>query len=120
MTLRSCTICGTPSHGPRCAAHATQRGYHTSHWQIIRTRRLELDGYRCQLQHPTCTGYATTVHLDPACGGNHLLATLNNTTSACRTCHGVEDAPRASGYAATSAQRGGSTTSTKGRGLALI
>jgi hypothetical protein len=38
---------------------------------------------------------ATTVHLDPACRADHSLATIDNTRSACRHCHGVEDAPRA-------------------------
>lgn len=72
-----------------------RRGTFTTEWRRLRIARLQMDGGRCQLKHYGCTEQATTVHLDPACKGNHALATLDNTRSACRHCHGVEDAPRA-------------------------
>jgi hypothetical protein len=53
-----------------------------------------MDGGRCTFRLDGCTGRAETVHLAPELGGNHLLATLENTGSACRRCHGVTDAPR--------------------------
>lgn len=89
-----CLDCGRPCSGPRCAEHTVEKGYATEHWKIIRAERLALDRHICQLAHPSCTGRATTVHLDPTCNGDHTLATLDNTLSACLHCHGVEDGPR--------------------------
>jgi hypothetical protein len=96
---RACLECGRPtSNGNRCPEHAIRYGYTTPHWQTVRKQRLAYDGHLCQLRRDDgCTVRATTVHLDPACNGNHALATLDNTVSACLHCHGVEDAPRASG-----------------------
>jgi hypothetical protein len=42
-----------------------------------------------------CTEVATTVHLDPKLGGDHLRATITDVTSACAHCHGVVDGGRA-------------------------
>ena len=86
---------------PRCRTCTQPDGYSSSHWQRVRRQRLNLDGHRCTLNHPGCTTVATTVHLAPELNGNHLLATVDNTRSACRRCHGTEDAPRANGYPAT-------------------
>jgi hypothetical protein len=94
---RPCLDCGTPTDGSRCPDHAIRYGYATPHWQAVRKQRLALDRHLCRLQHDGCTVRATTVHLDPNCNGNHLLATLDNTVSACLHCHGIEDGPRASG-----------------------
>ena len=100
--LRPCLTCGTPTrNGPRCRTCTQPAGYATAHWQRIRRQRLNLDGHRCTLNHPGCTTVATTVHLAPELNGNHLLATIDNTRSACLRCHGTEDAPRANGYPAT-------------------
>lgn len=101
--LRACLSCGRPCQGPRCYQHSTDKGYSTQHWQRTRRARLTIDGYRCQLRHSGCTIHATSVHLDPNCNGDHSLATVSNTLSACASCHGTEDAPRSSGYPATSA-----------------
>jgi hypothetical protein len=96
--MRACLDCGRPTPtGNRCPDHAVHYGYASTHWQAVRRARLNLDGHLCQLRHDGCTVRATTVHLDPACNGNHNLATLDNTVSSCLHCHGVEDAPRASG-----------------------
>ena len=97
-TLRPCLDCGRPTRGSRCPDHTIDPGYRTEHWQNVRALRLIYDGGLCQLDHPGCTGVATTVHLDPSCAGDHRLATVDNTLSACAHCHGVEDGPRASGY----------------------
>ena len=81
--LRPCLDCGRPTrNGSRCTEHATSYGYTSSHWQQVRASRLAFDGHRCQLRHPGCTGRATSVHLDPACNGDHALASIQNTTSA--------------------------------------
>ena len=75
------------------AGSAKRRLYGRSrkHWQVIRLHRLALDGYRCQIRLDGCLMIATTVDLDPAVGGNHDLATLGNTRSACAFCHGKVD-----------------------------
>lgn len=108
MIVKTCAKC--PVHIPvtetYCTTHRAAEehrrsrkrqtmGLSTGHWRRVRAARLRLDGHRCQLKHPNCTGKATTVHLDPSCQGNHRLATINNTRSACAQCHGTEDAPRA-------------------------
>jgi 5-methylcytosine-specific restriction endonuclease McrA len=67
----------------------------TTYWRKLRVLALQRDNYRCTLRHPGCTERANTVHIDPRLKGNHLAATLNDCRSACRHCHGVEDAPRA-------------------------
>ncbi len=90
----------------RCPEHQRQanrasyqkskaQGHFTRGWKQLRLQRLAVDGHRCQLRRPGCTVVATTVHLDPSLRGEHRLATLENTLSACRRCHGSVDAPRA-------------------------
>ena len=66
-------------------------GYNTAHWKRVRQSRLMYDKWLCTIQLPGCNGWATTVDLDPALNGNHALATLDNTRSACRHCHGKVD-----------------------------
>jgi 5-methylcytosine-specific restriction endonuclease McrA len=79
----------------RRAAKAQRNGLRTPHWRAIRKARLLMDGGLCVLKvDDGCTVYAETVHLAPELEGNHLLATTENTRSACRHCHGVTDAPR--------------------------
>jgi 5-methylcytosine-specific restriction endonuclease McrA len=74
---------------------AKKAGLRTGYWRSVRLARLQMDGWRCALQiDEGCSGYAETVHLAPELKGNHLLATTDNTRSACRHCHGVVDAPR--------------------------
>jgi len=105
--LRACLDCGRPCRGTRCHSHARNHGYADTHWQTIRKQRLLLDGHACTFRYDGCTRRATSVHLDPRCNGNHALATLDNTRSACAHCHGIEDAPRSNGYDATSTTHGG-------------
>jgi hypothetical protein len=105
--MRPCLKCGRPTTGTRCPEHAIRYGYATSHWQTVRKQRLASDGWLCRLRHDGCTVRATTVHLDPHCNGNHLLATLDNTVSACLHCHGVEDGSRASGNRMVEPNTGG-------------
>ena len=66
-------------------------GHHRAHWRRIRAARLTLDGHRCQIRLDGCTGTATSVDLDPRLNGQHDLATLDNTRSACAHCHGKTD-----------------------------
>jgi len=71
-------------------------GHEVTHWIKLRKQALERDGHQCQLRASRyCAGVADTVHLAPQCGGNHWNATLDDCTSACRSCHGTVDAPRA-------------------------
>jgi 5-methylcytosine-specific restriction endonuclease McrA len=94
-----------PAGERRCPAHeqaenarraekSKRNGLKTPHWLAVRKARLLMDGGLCTLKLDRCTIYAETVHLDPECRGNHLLATTENTRSACRVCHGQVDAPR--------------------------
>jgi 5-methylcytosine-specific restriction endonuclease McrA len=79
----------------RRAAKSKRNGLRTPHWLAIRKARLLMDSGLCVLKvDDGCTVYAETVHLAPELKGNHLLATTENTRSACRHCHGVTDAPR--------------------------
>jgi 5-methylcytosine-specific restriction endonuclease McrA len=79
----------------RRALKAGKAGLRTRYWREVRLARLQMDGYRCVLQHDGCTGYAETVHIPPELKGNHLLATVETCRSACRRCHGIEDGGRA-------------------------
>jgi 5-methylcytosine-specific restriction endonuclease McrA len=104
---RYCVVHGVVDHDHRCGAWgvgtenskrtiiARNHGTSTSHWKELRALALERDGHACRLQHEGCTGHATTVHIDRRLRGDHRNATLADCTSACRHCHGVEDAPRA-------------------------
>ncbi len=76
---------------------AKNHGTLTTHWKKLRAQALERDGYTCTLRHKHCTVRATTVHLDPRLRGDHRNATLADCRSACRRCHGKEDAPRSKG-----------------------
>lgn len=70
-------------------------GTNTTYWRRLRRLALQRDGGLCQLRHRGCTQLADSVHIDPHLNGNHRIATLGDCTSACKRCHGVEDAPRA-------------------------
>lgn len=104
--VRACAGCGRPTANVRCRrctigenqrrhVKAVANGLHSAHWANVREQRLALDGHLCTIRRPGCTVRATTVHLDPELRGDHLKATLQNTRSACRSCHGTVDAPRA-------------------------
>ena len=90
-----CPTCGRLSQGSYCPEHRRTYNYPTAHWAQIRRTRLAYDNHTCQLNLPGCTHQADTVHLDPTLNGNHLHATLYNTRSACRHCHGTLDGARA-------------------------
>ncbi len=103
---RACVVCGRKSKGSRCPTHAREQslarqlrdrlyGYSRAHWKHVRKERLEYDGYICQLRLPGCTLRATTVHLHPSLEGHHDIATRDDCLSACASCHGTVDAPRA-------------------------
>lgn len=103
--VKSCSICGRRAPGGVCPEHgspeqrrrARQRdsGRDTKHWRELRAQRLAFDAEVCQLRLAGCTVHATTVHLDPAFGGDHQAAQLADVVSACLHCHGATDAPRA-------------------------
>jgi 5-methylcytosine-specific restriction endonuclease McrA len=76
---------------------ARANGTKSAGWATLRQQRIQLDAGLCTFQLPGCTGAAETVHLDAELKGNHWQATLDNTRSACRHCHGVVDAPRSRG-----------------------
>jgi 5-methylcytosine-specific restriction endonuclease McrA len=70
-------------------------GRTTAAWQRLRLAAFYRDGYACQRCSRTGTRHTLTVHLDPALEGNHWIATLDDLTTLCRSCHGSIDAPRA-------------------------
>lgn len=89
-----CRAC-TREDNLRRARRNRAYGYSSWHWQQLRRRRLELDGYSCQLKLGRCTNIATHVHLKPELEGNHLAATIDDCVSCCANCSGSVDAPRA-------------------------
>jgi hypothetical protein len=76
------------------------KGYSSANWQKVRLQRLELDQHLCTIQLPGCERIATTVDLHPSLNGDHRLATIETTRSACRHCHGAADGGRRTGAAA--------------------
>jgi DNA-directed RNA polymerase subunit RPC12/RpoP len=101
VTKRACLDCARPidSGRRRCEKCESKRFYASRDplWRVVRAARLELDGHRCQLRFPGCTGRATSVHLAEELGSDHRRATVENTLSACAHCHGVKHAPKAMG-----------------------
>jgi 5-methylcytosine-specific restriction endonuclease McrA len=94
--LRRCPACQRAENARR---HAKQEahGRNTPEWLTLSRTRRALAG-RCELQlDEGCTGRPETAHLNPARGGEHRGATLEDVRAACRQCHGVADAPRAEG-----------------------
>jgi 5-methylcytosine-specific restriction endonuclease McrA len=87
-----------PEHQRQWIARKNEKGKRaglkSAHWRQVRGARLQLDGYRCTFKLDRCTGAAEAVHLAPELGGNHLLADISNTRSACRVCHGIVDGAR--------------------------
>jgi 5-methylcytosine-specific restriction endonuclease McrA len=79
----------------RRAQLSKRHGLKTAYWRKLRQQALARDGGLCALRHPGCTGRAETVHISAHLHGNHLAATLSDCRSACRRCHGKQDAPRA-------------------------
>ena len=69
-------------------------GRTTAAWQRMRHAAFHRDGYACRRCGKTGDRHTLTVHLNPALGGNHFVATLADLTTYCRRCHGSVDAPR--------------------------
>ena len=69
-------------------------GRDTQRWKKLRQAVLERDGHAC-----TRCGYTAhlTIHLDPAHGGDHRTATVDDCTTLCRSCHGRADGGRQTG-----------------------
>src|SRR5262249_50206944 len=74
---------------------AKAQGRRSPYWARLRAAALARDGGYCQIRLEGCTLIATSVHIAPALGGDHWLATLEDCLSACHHCHGSTDAPRA-------------------------
>ena len=93
LYVGTCDPCYRQDNSRR-AQKAKANGTKSAHWIRVRAARLALDRGACTFQLAGCTTRATTVHLAPELHGNHYQATVDNTRSACRHCHGVIDAPR--------------------------
>jgi hypothetical protein len=96
LTTHRCSLkWGTGTDNQLRARKNKAHGTHTSYWRQLRQQALERDGYQCRLNvDHRCTRRATTVHIRPELGGDHLRAGLNDCVSACRTCHGILDGRR--------------------------
>jgi 5-methylcytosine-specific restriction endonuclease McrA len=103
--LQPCLVCGTPVRGAYCPEHddrnarrrqrQEEHGRNTPEWIALSRTRRALAG-RCEVQlDDRCTGQPDTAHLNPDRHGEHRGATLDDVRAACRHCHGVADAPRA-------------------------
>ena len=117
---RGCGRAFTPVSGrrrnDRCPEHAAaqaqrrdkqkavknrEQGRTTQHWKRLRVQALDRDDYTCQV----CGQPAVSVHINPALGGDHRAATLDDCVSACLSCHGRLDGQRG-GYTAALNRRG--------------
>jgi 5-methylcytosine-specific restriction endonuclease McrA len=87
-----CSLCALEDNTRRNQL-ARRHGLNTKRWRLLRDSTLARDGHRCQ----QCGDPANTVHIDPKLKGNHNVATLNDTVTLCRRCHGSLDAARARG-----------------------
>ncbi len=105
--MRACAKCARaiPATERYCAEHKRAEnarrnaknkafGRNSAHWQKVRKQRLELAGFRCELQLAGCTGVATHVHLDPSFRGQHRAASVEFCRACCASCSGAVDAPR--------------------------
>jgi len=81
MTLRPCTVCGTPTRGSRCPAHRPRNGS-TRSWRQLRAEILYASCYRCAL----CGAAAEEVdHIVPlSYGGSDSPSNLR---ALCHGCH---------------------------------
>lgn len=86
--------CDSERERARRRVMARIQGRGTDHWQRVRRERLEIDAHHCQLRLSGCRGAATTVHLDPRLAGDHRMASVEHTLSACAVCHGRVDGGR--------------------------
>jgi 5-methylcytosine-specific restriction endonuclease McrA len=96
MAHVTCPRHGSQTRQTRKMAKVARQGTKSTHWVKLREQALRRDHHTCKLRvSRNCAGVADTVHLDPRLGGNHRIATLADCVSACRSCHGTVDAPRA-------------------------
>jgi 5-methylcytosine-specific restriction endonuclease McrA len=66
----------------------SDRRYSTARWQRLRKAVLAHYGYVCQLEGPSCTGYATTVHHRvPSSQAPYLFWEPENLVAACTRCN---------------------------------
>jgi hypothetical protein len=111
----SCAADLTAADAPRRAAKRKAHGLHTKYWRSLSKQRRDLAEGLCELGLSGCTGLATTAHLDPRLAGDHRAATIDDCLAACRHCHGVIDAARASTSRRPQMLTGGvSSTATRG------
>lgn len=54
----------------------------------MRDARLGYAAGVCEIKLPGCVEMATAVHLNPALGGNHRVAKLDDCRAVCVVCHG--------------------------------
>jgi 5-methylcytosine-specific restriction endonuclease McrA len=97
VPLRACHTCGAivkdgnrycPTHQDDDTRHRRQGS--TRQWRNLRKLILNRDNYRCQIEGPGCTRWATHVdHIDPQ--GGDLPANLRAACEHCNTSRGNRD-----------------------------
>lgn len=88
---RNCGRLIPSGSGGRCPNCVRVAGTGTARWRAVRLAAYVRDGFRCV----DCgTAEDLTGHLDPSLEGNHELATVDDVTTLCRSCHGSRDASR--------------------------
>ncbi len=70
-------------------------GPNAAAWNRLRAAAIARDGFACRRCGKAGTVGTLTVHLRPEFAGNHRIATLDDLTTLCVSCHGSVDAPRA-------------------------
>ena len=77
-----------PPNVPQLSPRQQRSSRDTTHWRKMSRARLAYAEGICEVQLPGCTVSALIVHLNPALGGNHRLATLDDCRAVCNECHG--------------------------------
>lgn len=83
-----------PPGVPQLTARQQKNSRDSRAWRKMRAARLAFAGNRCEVRLTGCLREATEVHLNPALGGNHKLARLDDCRAVCQHCHGIIDGHR--------------------------
>lgn len=77
-----------PPGVPRLNRNQQAETRKSGHWAKVSRARLAYANGECEIRLPGCVKIAASVHLNPALGGNHRLATFEDCRAACVVCHG--------------------------------
>ncbi len=77
-----------PPGVPQLKPNQQRNSRRSPRWRKMREARLAYAGGVCEIRLPGCVEMATAVHLNPALGGNHRVAKLDDCRAVCVVCHG--------------------------------